>query len=145
MFVDKYKEGINKLKQLSYINEADFNQFDETEMALIKNEKKNPKRARTLSVILPGLGQAVNGQVKDGANSFLLIGGLTYFMLDLATVLSLPNSILSFGPWIFRYYVGGINNARKASELKKHNTKNALILNLLEKIEENRKYHLQLH
>lgn len=138
LFTDKYDIGIAKFKLLDYLDQNDLLAFDVINERLLKNHNINPKRARLLSVIIPGLGQTVNGQFRDGINSFVLVGGLTYFMLDLAQVISLPNSILSFGPWIFRYYAGGIANAKNAALLKKTNRKNDLILELLQIIEDKR-------
>ena len=67
-----------------------------------------------LSIILPGSGQVYSGDLKDGLNSLLLLSGLFY----LGTSGSLINPVAIF-PFFYRYYIGGILNAKQTAGEKR--------------------------
>jgi tetratricopeptide (TPR) repeat protein len=81
----------------------------------LKNEKVskiNPKKAKVLSTILPGMGQFYAGDVKNGLNSFLLVGGiLTWGVLASIESPTPLDAVFSMIPWVQRYYTGGIKRA----------------------------------
>jgi tetratricopeptide (TPR) repeat protein len=81
----------------------------------LKNEKvskMNPKKAKILSTILPGMGQFYAGDVKNGLNSFLLVGGiLTWGILASFEAVSPWDAFFTMVPWVQRYYTGGIKRA----------------------------------
>lgn len=81
----------------------------------LKNEKvskMNPKKAKVLSTILPGLGQFYAGDVKNGLNSFLLVGGIiTWGVLASFEAVNPWDTFFSMVPWVQRYYTGGIKRA----------------------------------
>lgn len=78
----------------------------------------NPKKARILSMILPGLGQLYVGDVKNGLNSLLLTGGLFYLGLRSALNTTFIEGTLSFLPWVQRYYQGGFQKAERIAHEK---------------------------
>ncbi len=79
--------------------------------------KPNPALATTMSIVLPGSGQAYAGKTVNGINSLVLLSALAY--------IALYTPVLDFFvilPFFYRYYVGGILNANtiaKNSKTKK--------------------------
>jgi len=94
----------------------------------VKNAKirLNPKTARILSYIFPGLGQFYAGDVKNGINSLLLTSGFAVLAVTTALNYSLIDAIASVAPWFQRYYTGGIKKA-EAITVKKISTRRAKI------------------
>ena len=80
--------------------------------------KINPKKAKVLSMILPGLGQLYVGDVKNGLNSMILTGGLFYLGLRSALNTTFIEGTLSFLPWVQRYYQGGFQKAERIAQEK---------------------------
>lgn len=83
-----------------------------------KINKLSPKKAKILSIILPGLGQFYAGDVKNGLNSLLLTGGLLYLGAASAVKTSILDASISVLPWFQRYYSGGYNKAEAIAEAK---------------------------
>ncbi len=81
-----------------------------------RNILKRPKSstAMIMSGIIPGTGQVYAGDIKDGLNSFLLLGGLVYVATS-GLIIS-PVIII---PFFYKYYIGGIINAKQAAETKR--------------------------
>lgn len=102
----------------------------------IKQNKKisrlNPKTARILSLILPGLGQFYAGDLKNGLNSLLLTGGLIVLAVHLSITISPLDGILTAGPWYLRYYQGGVKDAEQIAKDKKQQKRAILYQKLLE-------------
>ncbi len=94
---------------------------------LIKKAEKtgriNPKVARTLSIIVPGMGQFYAGAVKEGFNSLLLTSSFLVLTLTTAATYTVFDALVAVFPWYLRYYQGGIKNAedlaRERSAIKK--------------------------
>jgi len=63
--------------------------------------------------ILPGSGQFYAGSVKDGINSMLLIGGLYFAALQVVKYYSFWDGVIALFPWVQRYYLGGMEKAKK--------------------------------
>lgn len=78
------------------------------------SNRPNPNLAIMLSVVFPGTGQFYSGDFKSGANSILLLSGLYY----LGTSVSISSFVIII-PFFYRYYIGGILNAKQAAEGKK--------------------------
>ncbi len=79
-----------------------------------KNEKlnrKSPKTARILSMIIPGAGQLYAGDIKNGVNSLLLTGGFALLFVNTAFSYSYVDALTAAGPWFYRYYYGGFRRA----------------------------------
>ena len=85
--------------------------------------------ATILSIVLPGTGQIYSGDFKSGMNSILLLGGL-YFI---GSTLSVTGFIIVI-PFLYRYYVGGILNARQAAEAKQKEKQHIFYLKMMEVI-----------
>ncbi len=85
--------------------------------------KKNPRKAKILSMIFPGLGQYYIGEWKKGINSTLLVGGLVSLLIVNSINTGFINSFLNLMPWYQRYFMGGYTKveimAEKKLELKR--------------------------
>jgi tetratricopeptide (TPR) repeat protein len=86
----------------------------------------SPKKARIMSMILPGLGQTYSGDIKSGLNSLLLTSGLIALGIKISISYSPVDAIFAILPWYQRYYTGGYGKAediaRKRLEQKRNNT-----------------------
>jgi tetratricopeptide (TPR) repeat protein len=76
----------------------------------------NPKTAKILSMILPGLGQFYVGDIKNGLNSLLLTSGFLALGIYTATEITVLDALIAVTPWYARYYVGGMQNAEDIAE-----------------------------
>ncbi len=83
------------------------------------NKRYNPKFAKTLSLIIPGLGQIYCGDIKGGLNSLLLTGALGFLFFNTAINYSILDALISVGPWYQRYYQGGFQNAERSAVSKR--------------------------
>ena len=81
--------------------------------------KPKEKTARLLSAFVPGAGQVYAGDLKNGINSFLLIGGFSYIMIISSATYGIGNALVLVSPWLLRYYMGGIKKAGHISGVKK--------------------------
>lgn len=118
--------GILKFAQQKYAeSEASFmdvsNDTSATRLLFIKNNKVNkisPRKARILSMIMPGMGQFYVGDYKNGVNSFVLTIGLLALGARSAAVNSLLDAGIAVLPWFQRYYQGGYNKAELIAKAK---------------------------
>ena len=104
----------------------------------LKNEKVSrisPKKARTLSMILPGLGQFYAGDIKNGLNSMLLTGGLFYLGVRTGINNGFLDAAVSVFPWIQRYYMGGYAKAEMIAQNQKQKKRVAVYNQILDVIE----------
>ncbi|MBR9774051.1 hypothetical protein [Cyclobacterium marinum] len=85
---------------------------------LKKVEKINPKKARVMSMIIPGLGHFYAGDVRNGINSLVLNGGFAYLTLQTMFNYSLWDAAISILPWYQRFHMGGYNRAEEAAHEK---------------------------
>ncbi|UBM57417.1 hypothetical protein LAG90_11360 [Marinilongibacter aquaticus] len=99
-------------------------------------DRLNPKTAKTLSIILPGLGQLYAGDIKNGINSFLLTGGLLYLGIHSAIQTSIVDATVSVVPWFQRYYMGGFKKAEKIAEATIKERRHAVFKQILEQVEQ---------
>jgi tetratricopeptide (TPR) repeat protein len=76
---------------------------------LKKINRKNPDKATFMSRAIPGLGQLYAGDFKSGFNSMLLNGGLTVLGLYVGINIGWIDALFMVGPWLQRYYTGGVN------------------------------------
>lgn len=86
-----------------------------------KNEKIsriNPKTARILSILLPGLGQFYAGDIKNGLNSLVLSTGIIVLAIHLGITVAPLDAVLIATPWFVRYYQGGYRAAERIAEEK---------------------------
>ncbi|WP_339924018.1 hypothetical protein [uncultured Cyclobacterium sp.] len=82
---------------------------------LEKVEKINPKKARIMSMIVPGLGQFYAGDVRNGINSLVLNGSFAYLTLQTMFNYSIWDAAISILPWYQRYHMGGYLRAEEAA------------------------------
>lgn len=92
---------------LAQINNL-FNQFERYK------KKYDPNRLELMSIFLPGLGQFVGGDVKNGLNSILLLGGIATYSYYTMLSYGILDGTLVLVTWFYRYYTGG---HKKAAEL----------------------------
>lgn len=92
-----------------------------------KMNRPNSSIAMVMSIVLPGMGQVYSGDIKNGLNSFLLLGGMAY----LATSTLVPNPVIVV-PFFLKYYLGGIVKAGEAAKKKRMQVKHTHYLCLLE-------------
>lgn len=100
--------------------------------------RPNPKTAKILSMISPGLGQIYAGDIKNGLNSSLLIGGLAFLGGSMAVTYSFLDSVLTVIPWFVRYYQGGYTNAYSQAYKKRLKRRQKTFLKILEIIKNDR-------
>jgi tetratricopeptide (TPR) repeat protein len=141
------QEGI-LLMALSYYGnqetEAAFKEFAKleglkqhsTELKKLKRkleraERKNPKTAKVLSIIVPGTGQIYAGDWRNGINSFLLTGGLMALGIHSMITVGVLDGLLLVGPWYQRYYTGGFNRAALSVEAMKKKTRYEVLQSIL--------------
>jgi tetratricopeptide (TPR) repeat protein len=134
-FSNEFIKAKKNITQLSYYDKIDTNRINKNITRLIKNNSKKTNNAMFYSAIVPGLGQSINGDIKDGVNSLGLFVGLGSILLDLGSEIGYSDASLSVGPWLVRYYVGGILNAKKSAERKKFNKKQKNILEIVQLIQ----------
>lgn len=91
--------------------------------AFLKENKFSVNRAKILSYIIPGLGQAYSGDYKNSINSFLLTAGFVTLYLTVASTISPIEAIVGIGPWFQRYYQGGIKHSGLIAQKKKEKIK----------------------
>ncbi len=97
--------------------------------------KISPKKARILSMIMPGLGQFYVGDIKNGLNSFLLTGGLFYLGIRTGVRNTFMDAVVSVVPWVQRYYIGGFNKAGVIAEAKIRERRYKVYNRLLDEVE----------
>jgi len=113
---------------LDYLPEQDTAAINELQN-LFENRnslcRPNPGLAMVLSIILPGAGQIYSGDIKDGVNSIALLTGLTYLGIS-----GSARVFVTLLPFVYRYYIGGILNARQAAEYKQQENTYSFYLKL---------------
>lgn len=102
-----------------------------------KVSRFSPKKAKTLSIIFPGLGQFYAGDIKNGINSMLLTSGLFYLGIRSAINTTFLDAAISVMPWFQRYYTGGFNKAEAIAIAKKQQRRYEVFNNLLSEVEKN--------
>lgn len=138
LFSDQFEKSKGQFMKLSYASSIDTLQLNLTLKDLAHNHKKKTGYARWMSAIIPGSGQMINGEVKDGLNSLGLFAGFSALYIDLIPNLGFGDATLTVAPWLIRYYLGGLGNAARAAETKKFNTKQRLIGEIIRSIEQAR-------
>ncbi len=106
---DESKEYFRKT--LSATDSISFSKLDELFKKNEKVSRINPKTARILSMIIPGLGQFYSGDVRNGINSLLITSALMLLVVDVTITYSFVDAVGSVFPWYFRYYMGGYKRA----------------------------------
>lgn len=130
---ERSKHHFNSVISDSALEDELENLFDKNK----KLERLNPKKARILSMIVPGLGQFYSGDIKNGINSLLLTGLFAYLYINTAINFSFLEGYLIVFPWFQRYYSGGYKRAGLNTETIKSNKRAAIYQEILTIIEKN--------
>jgi tetratricopeptide (TPR) repeat protein len=157
-YYELYPQMIDFLFALCYYGQEDFNKAEEyflkitasepeaTEKirSIFSNEKQfykpNPQTLSYLSLFIPGMGQMVAGEYKEGINSFILVGGLATAAVVVAIRYSFIDAVFTILPWYQRYLIGGSNKAEKLAMRKLEQNRNEIyhdIIEILEPFREN--------
>ena len=107
------------------------------EALFLKNHRisrVSPRKAKRLSMLLPGLGQFYAGDVKNGVNSLLLTSGLLYWGGRLLATGAGIDAVFTVLPWFQRYYSGGYNKAAILAEERKLKRRNVIYNQLLDTV-----------
>ena len=97
--------------------------------------KPKEKKAKLLSAFIPGAGQLYAGDVKNGINSFLLIGGFSYIMITSSVTYGIGNALVLVSPWLLRYYMGGIKKAGHIATIKNADNREKMKQNIFKTIQ----------
>lgn len=100
-----------------------------------KINRKNPKTAQVMSMVLPGAGQFYAGDIKNGFNSLGLNAVMAWWFIYTLQKTTFGDAVLSTGSWVFRYYAGGFGRVPQITEdvkTKKLNRNFQDILGLME-------------
>ncbi len=125
--IEKY--DLAKTQFMSLIDSTNTESKKKIEQLFIKNEKinkLNPRAARIMSMIIPGLGQFYAGDIKNGTNSIILTVGIATWGIVTAVKSTSPFDVLvTAAPWFQRYYMGGYKKAEQIAinEKKKRRSK----------------------
>ncbi len=130
-------------KSEKYFTKLAKNNINKHKISSLFNNKKamyrpNPKTAKTLSKILPGLGQLYIGDLKNSLNSLSLTGGLAYLGYYLSIQYTYFDGIITVLPWFTRYYRGGYTKTYRRANKKLQNKRRKVFLQILDIIREER-------
>ena len=107
--LNRFDEARNTLFEIEK-DSASREELDELFAKAKRAQKINPKTAKVLSMILPGLGQFYCGDVKNGLNSLLITSAFMYLTATTVANYSIVEAT-SVLPWFSRYYMGGFKRA----------------------------------
>lgn len=133
---EKYDES--KKEFLALVDTNNIEARQKIEQLFVKNDKisrLSPKKAKVLSIILPGLGQFYAGDVKNGLNSLLLTGGVVTWGILAAIGSPAPLDIfITMVPWFQRYYMGGYKKAEVIAENQKKKRRSKVYNQILDEV-----------
>mgnify|MGYP001120501772 CR=1 FL=1 len=137
-------------KALAYFGKQDFSAceeaFSQTFLAddsvsfaqvqdLLRNDRRlhypNSRLAQGLSYLVPGLGQFYAGDFESGLNSLLLNGSLLGLTLNVAYTYTVLDALISVLPWLQRYYLGGVQNAKDTAHKELQNNQAEVYLEII--------------
>lgn len=106
--------------------------LDSLERRYHKAMRKRTMTAYALSMGLPGLGQLYAGDLRNAANSAILIGSLATAGLWMALTVTPLDAILTLAPWLIRYYMGGAYHAERLVDAHKQKRKAAIYARVMD-------------
>ncbi|RUA32161.1 MAG: hypothetical protein DSY77_12120 [Bacteroidetes bacterium] len=114
------KEDYDQFQSIfdNYIEEMDLNSYDAYLMVNnfnTKADKVKPNLAMWMSVVIPGSGQLLYGNWKDGLNSMGLTAALVGLYFNYVVQFSLVEGYLVVLPWFQRYHKGGYMIAKETA------------------------------
>ena len=92
---------------------------------------------RIMSLIVPGSGQMVLGDFKNGINSLLLTGAIYTLFINTAQAYSFLEAILGVFPTFQRYYVGGFQKVKDIQMQKKAKERHQIYKDLINLYDDN--------
>jgi len=119
-----YQHFLNSVSTADTLRKSQLQHLFENHNAL---KRPDSHVAMMLSMIIPGTGQFYSGDVKNGLNSILLVGGIFY----LGTIVSSSGLVLII-PLFCKYYLGGIVHSKQIAERKREEKRNAYYTDLME-------------
>ncbi|MFW5821416.1 MAG: tetratricopeptide repeat protein [Bacteroidota bacterium] len=149
-YYDRYPEIINFLFALCHYGLEEFERSEEYFLNIVgsdsiaaqeikdifsdkkKFNKPNPKTISILSLFIPGLGQIISGNIKEGLNSFILVEGIGVLAVYVGFKYSIVDAVFSLLPWYQRYLLGGSNKAEKIAIRKRAENRNESFIEILE-------------
>lgn len=100
-----------------------------------KFNKPNPRTISILSLFIPGLGQIISGDLKEGLNSFILVEGIGVLAVYVGFRYSIIDAVFTVLPWYQRYLLGGSDKAEKIAIRKRAENRNEIFQEILEVLE----------
>ncbi len=97
-----------------------------------KFHKPNPNTISLLSMIIPGLGQILSAEYKEGINSFILVESIGVAAVIVGIRYSVWDAVFSIVPWYQRYLLGGSDKAEKLAIKRRAHNRNEIYLEILE-------------
>ncbi len=132
------KYDLAKAQFLSLVDSSNIESRIKIEQLFDKNEKinrLNPKAARIMSMIIPGLGQFYAGDIKNGTNSIILTVGIATWGIVSAVKSTSPFDILvTAAPWFQRYYMGGYKKAEQITINEKMRRRSKVYNQILDEV-----------
>jgi tetratricopeptide (TPR) repeat protein len=123
---ESYKQFNNSLAQNDTAKRA---QLQQLFVNIPKLKRPNSTLAIILSIFFPGSGQIYSGDIGGGINSAILLSGI-YFIGSSAPI----SCFVVMIPFLYRYYIGGILNAKKSAEKMRDEKQHIFYRNLMEVI-----------
>ncbi len=102
-----------------------------------KMSRPNPKTAKILSMIIPGLGQFYSGNFKVGAKSLLLSAGMITLLAITAIKIDFLTASVAIIPWFQRYYIGGFQKAQSLAVIKRQKNRSKIYNKIVKLVEKN--------
>jgi tetratricopeptide (TPR) repeat protein len=131
--------GLEDFSQARYYFESCIELEDTKELSDLFSSRKllspSPRKARILSMILPGLGQTYSGDIKSGLNSLLLTSGLIALGIKISISYSPIDAIFAILPWYQRYYTGGYGKAEDIARKRMHQNRNEAYTKVLKLVD----------
>lgn len=115
---------------------------DKKALADLFSDKKllspSPRKARIMSMILPGLGQTYSGDLKAGFNSLVLTSALIALGINISVKYQPVDAIITILPWYQRYYTGGFGKAEEIAAKRRNAKRNEVYASVVKLISENK-------
>ncbi len=129
------------LKAFGSISKEIKHEFDQIE----KIESRNINKAKILNAIAPGSGMWYLGSKKDALNSPILISSLAGLFIYYGNIYGWLNSLVTFSPWMGRYYSAGITRVENLKKDLIHQHCLSITKNIVSSYPKNNKLKLKMN